>query len=244
MPTNGYFNQYDTSGEQELLDGLSVEAVQIHGQDFYYLPRTPGNPDKIYTEDPQAKFTDAYLVEMYIKSVDSFEGQGQFLTVFGEEVRDQITLSVPRTTFDNEVGQLSNKNRPLEGDVVFFPKNNRHFEIVYVQPYEMLYPFGSLYTWELRCQMFEYQAQHFTTGIPEIDSIEVNLSEDLFDWAWLNEDGTVLLGEDGSVSLLETYDAGMTADPLDDTDEFNIEAGGILDFTEIDPFSEGEYAGR
>ena len=43
MPTNShrsnYFQNYEASGEQRLIDDLVIEAIQIYGQDAFYLPR-------------------------------------------------------------------------------------------------------------------------------------------------------------------------------------------------------------
>ena len=36
----------------------------------------------------------------------------------------------------------------------------------------MFYPLGTLYTWDVTCELFEYSNERISTGIPEIDSFE------------------------------------------------------------------------
>ena len=57
------------------------------------------NEDKLFGEDRISQFKDSRIIEMYIKNVDGFEGEGTFVSNFGLEVRDQITLTVSRRRF-------------------------------------------------------------------------------------------------------------------------------------------------
>ena len=60
MPTNDYFNNFSKrpSGEQDVIERLVTEAIQIMGEDCYYLPRESWNEiDPILGEDIAAKFT-------------------------------------------------------------------------------------------------------------------------------------------------------------------------------------------
>ena len=90
MATNFYFNNYKNSGEQDLLESLIVEAIRIYGEDMYYITRNINSLDKLYTADDQSSYTKAFLCEFYIKSVDGFSGDGNFMSKFGLEIRDQI----------------------------------------------------------------------------------------------------------------------------------------------------------
>ena len=47
------------------------------------MPRTEVNTDSIFGEDRISKFEDARMVEVYIKSIDGFEGDGTFVSNFG-----------------------------------------------------------------------------------------------------------------------------------------------------------------
>ena len=89
MATNHYFNNFGTdTADQKLIENIIIESIQTYGIDVYYMPRTQVNTDSIFGEDRISKFEDARIVEMYIKSVDGFEGDGTFVSNFGLEVRD------------------------------------------------------------------------------------------------------------------------------------------------------------
>ena len=48
----------------------------------------------MFGEDVLSKFDNAFALEMYVKNVEGFDGEGEFLTKFNLEVRDQITFSI------------------------------------------------------------------------------------------------------------------------------------------------------
>ena len=74
MVTNAYINTTTYTQEQDLIGSLVVEAIQMHGQDFTYIPRTLVKEDTVFNEDTVSSFTSAYTIEMYIDSADGFEG--------------------------------------------------------------------------------------------------------------------------------------------------------------------------
>ena len=163
MTTNFFFNNYRQSQEQLVLEDLIVEAIRIYGEDMYYVPRVLTNLDKLYTEDDQSRYEQAFLVELYIKSVDGFSGDGNFMSKFGLEIRDQVIFSIAQRTFNKEIGAYTTLVRPREGDLIYFPLNNKCFQIKYVNKFEMFYQLGALQTWEITCELFEYADEVFDT---------------------------------------------------------------------------------
>lgn len=160
------------AGEQSLAEDLIVEAIQIHGRDMYYIPREYAALDKLYGEDKLSAFTQAYLLEFYIKNVQQFGGDSEFISKFGLEVRDEIDLTVAKRRFDEEI-TLNDETiiRPREGDLIMFPLDQRLFEISFVEDKEIFFQLGTLFTYELRCRLFDLGAEKFDTGIEEIDSV-------------------------------------------------------------------------
>jgi hypothetical protein len=237
-------NKYNNVKAQGFLESLHREAIQMKGEDMYYLPRKSKNPDQIYGEDDQAYFDDAIPLEIYIKSFDTMGGQGTLLSKFaGIEIRDQVLFTISIAAFRDAVkGMGYDFTRARQGDWIYFPLNNKCFEITYVDPYSMFYQLGNLYTQDLTCQLIEYKGQHMNTGIKEIDSLEENLSEDLIYNSLKWADGSPILLEDGVTYLMpEGFDI-MTQSAADDGLQFELEAdNGLLDFSEHDPFSEGKY---
>ena len=168
MSTNSYFRTFDAKNEQELLHSLVTESIQIYGHDVSYIPRTLVNTDTILGEDSISEYKDAHSVEMYIKSVDGFEGEGDLISKFGLEVRDQIVFSLARRAWE----RLDLGVRPKEGDLIFFPLTSKLFQIMFVEHETPFYQNGALPTFDLTCELFVYSDEKLDTGIDTIDVIE------------------------------------------------------------------------
>jgi hypothetical protein len=238
MATNFYFNNFKASGEQTLLEDLIIESIKIYGEDVYYVPRNLGRFDALYTADDQSYYNSAISVEMYIKSVDGFNGDGNFMSKFGLEIRDQVVFSIAQRVFANEVGRQHDLVRPREGDIVFFPLNNKCFQIKYVNKFEMFYQLGGLQTWELTCELFEYSNEDFDTGVPEIDAIQDRLSTNILDYSITDESGYYLLDENGDYIVFDNYNLD-TIVGTGTNDIIQMESDNFLDWSVHDPFSEG-----
>lgn len=225
---------------------MIIESIKIYGLDLIYLPRNTGSVDVIWSEDPLRSYTTAIPVEMYIKNVEGFEGEGDFLSKFNLQIRDQITFTIARRVFANEVGAAdatvddTARERPQEGDLIYFPLNKKIFEIRFVEHEAIFYQLGSLQVFDLKCELFEYSNEFFKTGIPEVDRLMTNYSLNLDIDGVLTEDGLFITDEDGYPLIQEDYDINV-ADPSAQNDDFETVADGIIDFTERDPFSEGTY---
>ncbi len=48
MATSVYFNNFQSSQEQLLIENLIIESIKIYGHDVYYMPRILDNKDPIY----------------------------------------------------------------------------------------------------------------------------------------------------------------------------------------------------
>ena len=97
---NQYFNNFNYGREQDLVEDLTIECLKIYGYNVKYIPSVFVREDPLFGEDTLRKFDDAVDLEMYIKNVEGFEGEGDFLSKFNLEIRDQITLTVARKRFD------------------------------------------------------------------------------------------------------------------------------------------------
>lgn len=103
MSTNPYFRHFDYTGTQKLVTDLIIEAIKIYGYNIKYIPRTYVDIDEVFGEDRLSKFEAASEIEMYIKNVDGFAGQGKFLSKFNIEIRDQITFTVAKLRYEQAV---------------------------------------------------------------------------------------------------------------------------------------------
>ena len=246
MAQNVFFNNFANSQEQKLIEDLTIESIGIYGVEAYYLNKTYGDYDYLYGEDDLGTFSDYYTVPMYINSVEGFGGEGDFLSKFGVEQRDTMTMSVARWTFEQEVGNESKANiaRPREGDVIYFPLNKKLYTINFVEHEPVFYQMGALQFYELRLEMFEYSGERLNTGLYEIDKLETRRSMDTFLKSQLvMETGDPELPihiESGQRILLGGYTETDQDDITDsENDFFETNADGFLDFSDGDPFSEG-----
>jgi hypothetical protein len=167
---------------------------------------------------------------MYIKSVDGFTGDGTLFSKFNLEIRDRVTFTVTRRVFSEEISTTEAFQRPREGDLIYFPLNGKIFEIKYVDNLAMFYQLGALQVWDIECELYEYSNERFDTGIPEVDQVQ-----DLYSTALV--DGTALV-DDSGVTL---SDINLNAvESTIDNDDLQSESDGFIDFSERDPFSEGQ----
>ena len=176
MPTNPYF-QNGTRQEQDLYESLIIEAIQIYGVDAYYIPRKIVKQDLILNEDLISAFEKAYKIEMYVESVDGFEGDGQLLSKFGLEIRDSVNLVIANLRWNQLIGQhgySENSARPLEGDLIYFPLTKGLFEIKFVETNKPFRQLQDIPIFRLSCELFEYESQEIDTGIAEIDIIQAD----------------------------------------------------------------------
>lgn len=229
MATNPYFRNYGNFNEQNLIDDLVIESIKMYGVDIAYIPRNFDSIDNILNEDDTSTFggdlttqggnnySIVYDMEMYVKSVDGFEGEGDFLSRFGLQIRDQVTFSVAYRTFERFATRLDpDQTRPNEGDVIYFPLNDKMFKVMFVEHESVFYQHGALQVYDLRCELFEYSGERFQTGRYEIDHH--------FD--------------DLDITQATTLTQLANTDPVAKNVYFEAEADSVLDFSEIDPFSE------
>ena len=239
MSTNFFFNNFQSSQEQLLIEDLVIESIKIYGLDCWYVPKKLIDKDKIYGEDSLSEYNKSYMVEMYVKNVEGFAGEGDFLSKFNVEIRDQITLTIARRTFENEVQYFEfGYTRPREGDLIFLPLNNKVFQIKFVEHEPVFYQMGALQMYDLKCELFEYSNEIMNTGFEAIDDLESNYSAAMNTFAILTENNFEITMEDGYSLVNEEFDLEVQ-DVLSDNYDIETEADDFLNFTEADPFSEG-----
>ena len=142
--------------------------------DVFYLPRTSRDQvDLLYGEDTLKTYTTAHSIEMYLEDVTGMEGEGDFMSKFGLEIRDEVTLLMSRRRFQFTV----NQPRPYEGDLVYIPMLQNFFEITFVEHENnqaMYYTLGrgrggNVYVYALKMKQFVFSNEVIETGNQEID---------------------------------------------------------------------------
>jgi hypothetical protein len=178
VATNFYFNNFPANqitSEQLLVEDLVIEAMKIYGMDVYYMPRTTRDQvDYLYGEDPLKEYRTAHPIEMYLENVTGMEGEQDFISKFGLEIRDEATFLVSRLRFRYTVNGLT---RPREGDLIYIPLFNSFFEITNVErdsDQAMFYTLGrgrggNVYVYALKMKQFVFSNEIIDTGIKEVD---------------------------------------------------------------------------
>ena len=244
MPTNVYFDT-GTTAEQRLYENLIIEQLSVFGQDVYYLPRKLVNEDTLFGEDASSSFNDAYIIEMYLDNIEGYEGQKEMMTRFGVDIQDEATWVVSKRRFEQLISLDQNlivSSRPNEGDLIYFAKSKKLFEITFVDHDDPFYQLQNLPVFKLRCRTFDYSHEDMATGISEIDDIETSQSLDALEYQIILEAGTdsgtnYLITEDGDWIVSEAYSPD-TVDASSDSDFFETQGDSILDFSEMNPFGE------
>jgi hypothetical protein len=190
----------------------------------------------VFNEDTVSSYDDAYLVEMYVKNVEGFEGEGDFLSKFNIQIRDEITFTVAQRVFNDDIGADEIISRPQEGDLIFFPLTEKVYVVKFVEHEPVFYQLGGLQMYDLRCELFEYSNEDLNTGVPQIDQLEEKYSTSVE----ANANGDIILDANTGrpINISNTY---FDNDQFADNDTFQSEADLFIDFSELDPFGEDEY---
>ncbi len=208
------------------------------------MPRTIDAIDPIYHEDSNSSYSRAYLIEMLFKYPgQGFGGMGDILDQGGLNILDTMTLVVARKTFIEEVGDHQPQVRPLEGDLIYFPFNRKIFRVEFVEHESTFYQGGALQVWELRCQLFQYSGEDFDTGIEEIDDLTDGYNQNILGQGLILEGDSLASmadEEQGLPILFEEY-VDTTSGMLGEENDYYQQRGlEIIDWTEDDPFADGE----
>lgn len=189
--TNSYANLYTNSfsptsqnsrNEQLLIQQLVNESIFVNGVTLRYMPRYNPYVDDVFNEAPDATFNKGMLIEMVIKTAAGFEGEGDVLTQYGMEFKEEFECVVGITKWDQEYESFTQslvdseqtkykRHRPLEGDLLvvpfgrvaantdqYFPKV---FEILHVTTFHdgAFFQVGDNYQYRLKARLFDLSAE-------------------------------------------------------------------------------------
>lgn len=176
--TNPWIDTHNAD-EQDVLEDLIDEAIAIHGETFYYIPRSISDSDglNIFNEDTNSIFEHSYPFTGYLENPTSgLEGNGYMLQKFGGVIDYNATITVSKREWNKEVGFHGTTpipDSPASGDLIYYPLTSQLFEIKFVDdktnPFAQL---GSFYSYRLTIELFQYSSQRINTGIQEIDKFE------------------------------------------------------------------------
>ena len=175
MALNPFFLQ-GSQDEQRLVQNLINEQLQIYGLEVTYIPRKFVNKQTIIEEVQSSRFDDNFSIEAYLNTYEGYSGAGDVMTKFGVSLRDEVTLTISRERFEDFIAPFLDPDdyelgsRPREGDLVYFPLGQRLFEVKFVEHEKPFYQLQKNYTYEIQCELFEYEDEIIDTSIQEIDT--------------------------------------------------------------------------
>lgn len=175
--TNPYINTKEHS-EQDLLEDLIDESIQIHGEEFVYIPRRLSGSDgiNIFNEDRLSEFRDTCTFTGYLENASvGLEGNGYLLQKFGAVVDYNATITISRREWERMAltTEMTIPTSPCSGDLIYWPLTDQLLSIQFVDdrtnPFAQL---GQFYTYRLTVSLFQYSSQTIDTGLHEIDKFE------------------------------------------------------------------------
>ena len=178
MTLNPFFLQ-GSKGEQGLVQDLVNEQLRMYGIECHYIPRKLVTSSTIMKEVTESRFDQAFPLETYLMNTDGYAGQGDILTKFGVRVTDEATFVISKERFEEAVAPFLEQqeddyeisNRPREGDLLFSPLGKKLFEIKYVEFEKPNYQLRKNYTYQLTCEVFEYEDEVIDTNVNTIDQV-------------------------------------------------------------------------
>ena len=152
-----------------------------------------------------------------------------------------IQLESGTITTSSEVFYIANEtdatdaDRPLEGDAIYHPTLKKLFEINFVDHDEPFHQLDNNPVYKMRCRLFDYGSEEFSTGITEIDAISDDLSTVTSDYQFTLENGS-FVGQELSIDIV-FIDLSSTAITLDST----VAAADPASYGESILLESGEY---
>ena len=229
MTLNSYFLQ-GSKNEQFLMQDLVNEQLTIYGIEVYYLPRKVFKTDNIIREVQSSKFDDTFLLEAYLNNYEGYNPNSDLMTKFGLRLTNEVSLTISKERFEEFIapflegmssgikeGSITEYTfedlitRPKEGDLIYFPLGERLFEIKRVESEKPFYQLNKNYTYELNCELYEYENELIDTTIEEVD----NTVEDEGYITTVNlvgsattATGTASIGASGMIGFIDIIDDG------------------------------------
>ena len=188
---DGYLNKFGASArfstnEQRLIQNLIKESINTNGITIRYMPRWSPYTDDVFNERPESQFESGTEIDMILVAAAGFEGEGDVMTQFGMEFREEIILNVAIPRFEElyrpyqtslydkysqEHAKAFERTRPLEGDLIVVPfgrsASNRSqyvpkvFEISRVTTFHdgAFFQVGDNYQYKIKAKLFELSGE-------------------------------------------------------------------------------------
>lgn len=166
---NPYVN-FQSKESQQLHTILIRECIQMRGVECYYIRRDVVKLDRIFGEDVNSRFENAYRFATYINNYESYEAQNEFFSKFGVQANDELTIVIEPELFKEQADDAL----PREGDLFFFKTDNALFEITYVDKNKPFLQYGNNAVLTISAQKFIYSGEKISDVSFSGDDVELN----------------------------------------------------------------------
>ena len=203
-------DNYDlgAAGEANTYNQIYAEGCYLFGSDVVFMPRTTNNPEPIFGEYLASSIDKGFPMRLFVEDVTNWNGGGDLYSKFGLQVTDETTFHCPKISFEQL--QALNPIYPKQGDLVYYVKGKKLFEILHIEDETQpgFYVFGNRNSYVLKCKAYSYDHMEISTDV----SIPAEVS---------------------SLNSLATQDQNHNNDIIIST----IVAETILDRSEVDPIT-------
>jgi hypothetical protein len=116
---------------------------------------------------------------------------------------------------------VTDKFRPMEGDLLYFPLTKKFLEIKFVEHENPFYQLGKNYVYTLKTELFQYSEENVNTNLEEID----NAVDEKEFTITLNIGSVSGSGTFSEGNLVYSFDDGLTFGSLTSADSTAIVTG-------------------
>lgn len=215
MAIRNLMGNYRNANEQDLVANLVEEAIDQRGVEVRYILRDMLNPDYLLGESTMSQFTESYPINMYVESIEHFNGNGDVFDAFGLNITDNGLFQVGARRFKTTIGVEAELERPREGDLIYLPYSDSLWEITKVKMDQKYYQLGKNYSYRLVTKLFTYSHEEIDTG--------ADVGEDFNEYTNVNVDGLKeILGVTPDSLKDETEIVKKEVEPIESFDPNNF----------------------
>lgn len=167
MRANKHFSHFQYQPEQHLVQDIHDELIQIMGVDCSYLPKEHFDYDVIMGEDSDIRFKNSFLIEMMLEETDDYIGNST-LSKFGLQIEETVNFILSKRRFDET--KIPDRARPHEGDLIFYPVDQRLYQITYVD-YQApgFLQAGIFPNYKLSCELYVPSHEQIQTKVDAVN---------------------------------------------------------------------------
>lgn len=163
---------YDTSGEIDMIQDLLDEHIRIHGYMCTYIIRTDHTLDQVYGESLGATYENSFRIEMMPADPSGMQGRDS-IQQYGYWMSDTVELHFSFRRLNDEIAKLGVADRkfPQAGDLISWDGIDvgNLMTVTYVEDKVIPFQKGTWTLYNLICQVYNAGLDTFDTGNSEID---------------------------------------------------------------------------